>query len=507
MSLHRLLPLTVIPAILGALTSAARAQGSLTPPPGPPGPVMKTIQEVYDRAAAAESRTPVTAETCPGSATSVHVINQAGSYFLTGNVAGQSGKAAVQINAQGVTLDLNGFSLVAAAGATRGIVVSSGGGPVAIRNGFIRFWPQQGIQFTAASDFTIQDVTVLSSSGRGIDTLGSGTIERVNVHGARDYGIYCGGSPQVTLRECRVENVTGSGITMGIFAPDALVSRCTVTGVTGGAGGGGSVAGISAADGTVESCNVRNIVRNGSGARLAGIENANVVNDCTVRGITGNGPASPDSALEAAGIFACSTVSRCSVSTVNGGAGQYARGISLAGVVSHCEVNGLTGVLQKAGIAGVRISDCSVGRVTGGFGIEGSLVTGCTVSECDWGIHLVRGSALGESATATGNTIMECTSYGIFAGTKMAFISGNHVHGDLLTSGSAGIHVSGTFSSRIEGNHVTRWDVGIHAPDPGNIVLRNSSSANNTDFTIPAAMPVAAVTAIGSNAGANIYDP
>ncbi len=491
------------------LPAGVRAQGSLTPPAGPPAPVMKSLQEVYDRAAAAEARIPVNAETCPASADAQFVITQGGSYYLTGNIAAPSGKAAIKLFAHGITLDLNGYSIIGSVGSTKGIIVASAGGSAVVRNGHVRVAQQQAIQFTAASDFVLQDISIFSAGGRGIDALGGGMIERVSVKGAKDYGIYCDGSQQVTVRECKVESVTGTGITMGIYAPNALVSRCSVTGVTGGSAGGGSVAGISADKGTVESCTVRNIVRNGSNSRLAGIENAATVTDCTVTDITGNGPASPESALEAAGIYACSNVSRCSVRSVNGGAGQHGEGIGLASNVSHCYVSDIRGSLDNAGIAGVRISDCTVYGVAGGHGIEGRLVQGCTVTDCAWGIFVIHVNATGggEAGTATGNTVMDCTGIGIIAGTKMAVISNNHVHGDLSNPGSTGIYVSGVFSSRIEGNHVTRWETGISAPASANIVVRNTASSNTTDFNIPAAMPVAPVTAIGSHPNANIYNP
>jgi hypothetical protein len=487
--------------VLIVSASGAFPQGSLTPPAGPPVASMKTLDQV-------EARTPVTAETCPGSATAVHVISNAGSYYLTGNLTGQPGKTAIQINATAVTLDLNGFNLNAAVGSTKGISVTSVIGPVVIRNGIVRNWPQQGIHITNSIEFTIEDITVYAVSGRGIDALGGGTIERVSVRGARDYGIYCAGSPQTAVRDCKVESVTGSGITMGIYAPNALVSRCSVASVTGGAGGG-SVAGISADDGVVESCSVRSIVRNGSSNRLAGIENASTVTDCTVHTITGNGPSGGASPQEAAGIFGCSNVTRCSVSAVNGGAGQNVVGIGLCTSVSHCQVSGLSGSLTKTGISGSHISDCSVFGGDGGRGIEGRNIARCTVQDCDWGLYLVHVTIPGggESTTATGNTILDCHAFGILVGAKQAVISGNNVHGNLSAAGSVGIQATGVFSHRIEGNHVSRWATGINAPAASTLVVRNTAGSNTTDFTIAPGMPVAAITAIGTNPNANIYVP
>jgi hypothetical protein len=252
--------------------------GSLTPPAGPIGPVMKTLDQI-------EARIPVNAETCPGNASNVHVISQAGSYYLTGNVFGEAGKAGILLNAQGITLDLNGFSVVATTNSTKGIVVGSIGGPIAIRNGFIRFWPQGGIQFTQASDFTIENVMIYGVQGRGIDALGRGSIERVSVHTAKDFGIYCEGSGQVSIRDCRVESITSTVNAAGIYASKSTIAGCAVAGVTSSAS---NVAGIQAPDGNVANCSVRNITMTGTG-RASGIQWADNVNDCAVSSITGNG--------------------------------------------------------------------------------------------------------------------------------------------------------------------------------------------------------------------------
>ena len=67
-------------ALLLTATLNLHAQGSLTPPPGAPAPVMKTLDQV-------EPRTQVTQTTCPGNASAVHVISAPGSYYLTANVA------------------------------------------------------------------------------------------------------------------------------------------------------------------------------------------------------------------------------------------------------------------------------------------------------------------------------------------------------------------------------------------------------------------------------------
>lgn len=481
-------------ALLSALTAGAFAQGSLTPPAGPPAPVFKTLDQV-------EARTPVTAETCPGSATAVYVISNPGSYYLTGNINGQSGKTAIQINATAVTLDLNGFNLNAAVGSTKGIAVTALIGPVVIRNGILRNWPQQGIQFTNAVEFTIEDVTVYGVSGRGIDTLGAGTIERVSVRGAKDYGIFCDGAPQVVVRDCKVESVTSTGLAVGIHAPNGLVSRCSVATVSGG-GASASVAGIHAGSGTVESCNVRGVTQTGSG-RVAGIEYADTVTNCTITQITGNG--STASPLEAAGIYLCSTVSNCSVTTVNGNSGHTPAGIAACTNVDHCRVYGIngsvTGSKPPRGISGDQVTDSLVGGVADGYGIWAGHVARCTVRSCENGIGV---DSADETGSAIGNVVADCTELGILISERFTVVSGNNVCGTTLSATGRGIVATLDMPYRIENNHVCRWNVGIEIPGTKALVVRNSASANTTNFSIPAGMPVVTATALGTNPNANV---
>ena len=131
----KLCPIFHVTALLFAATISPRstlAQGSLTPP-GAPGPTMKTLDQV-------EARTIVNAANTPGDATHQFIITTAGSYYLTGNITGVSGKHGITINSDNVTLDLNGFALLGVSNSLSAILVTDAHRNLRIRNGAIKGW-------------------------------------------------------------------------------------------------------------------------------------------------------------------------------------------------------------------------------------------------------------------------------------------------------------------------------------------------------------------------------
>src|SRR5262245_60152694 len=102
-------------AAIGAIAAITLGvSGPLDPPAGPVGPTYKTLAEV-------EPRVAISAATTPGDADSVFRIGQSGSYYLTGNVTGISGKAGIEIAVGGVTVDLMGFELAGVPGSLDGV--------------------------------------------------------------------------------------------------------------------------------------------------------------------------------------------------------------------------------------------------------------------------------------------------------------------------------------------------------------------------------------------------
>jgi parallel beta-helix repeat protein len=162
---------------------------------------MKTLLEVAPR---------IPVEWLAGSATAMHVINAPGSYVLTGNLVGSGDIAAIEVAAENVTLDLNGFEIVAASpGPASAIDFPAEQHSVVIRNGTIRDWG-----FHAIRGWNCKDCQV-----RRILATGNGAAGSVAV-------IQLGES--ATASECTVGNapITGIQVSAGSLIEDCLAIWC-----------------------------------------------------------------------------------------------------------------------------------------------------------------------------------------------------------------------------------------------------------------------------------------
>jgi len=159
-------------------------------PPGPPGPTMKTLDEV-------EPRIPIPAS---AAATGTFVIDKPGSYYLAGNrYANGDG---IRVEANDVTIDLKGYNLVYSPGIPEGpaygIRILSRRN-VEIRNGTITKFPTDGISESDGVGHRIISVRVLSNGRHGILLGGAGFIVRdCTVADNEAFGIYANSNSTVT---------------------------------------------------------------------------------------------------------------------------------------------------------------------------------------------------------------------------------------------------------------------------------------------------------------------
>jgi hypothetical protein len=331
-------------AILATLFLAApfsHARGNLTPPPGVPAPVMKTLDQV-------EPRIPVNATTCPGNASATHIISQSGSYYLTGPLTGGSGKAGISITGTNisVTLDLRGNAMTGVSGAGSGVNVNATGS-VTVRNGTLALW-SEGVNMSDNVTFVLEDLVIKTSTYQGVSCLGDGVVRRVVVQGGTGAGIL--GSGLVNVTDCQVydiSNVISYGALTGSF-----VTNCQVGNIT-----GSSPNGIYSSGGFVKNCQVRGISGGMSLAQTTGIY-AQQVEDCQVQCITAAG--------NITGIRA-DHVAQCEISSLSGNS----TGIS-AYYVSKCRVSYLDDGSSATGILclySVSIQDCVINNIGTSAGV------------------------------------------------------------------------------------------------------------------------------------------
>jgi parallel beta-helix repeat protein len=191
------------------LSSAAFPQGSLAPP-GPPAPTMKRLDEVEPRTNLQATPAPAGVDT---TSPNYHfVINQPGSYYLSASLAVTKANG-IQINAEGVTLDLNGFQISRASGSGGdGIQISVAAHRLSLLNGSLK-------------GFAVGINCINPNSGaRG------GKFRDLDVSGCTSTAILTG--PGAVLESCRVHDNTGTNgfsCNFGSTLTNCTASANTVT--------------------------------------------------------------------------------------------------------------------------------------------------------------------------------------------------------------------------------------------------------------------------------------
>lgn len=181
------------------------------------------------------------------------------------------------------------------------------------------------------------------------------------------------------------------------------------------------------------------------------------------------------------------------VASHNAGTGIQA---SAGGTVTKCSAyfNSGSGITAAGSVV---ISECSVSR-NAALGIIGG--SGTTVSRSSAYLNNTVGISVGIGGLVTECTAQSNGSDGILCGNRST-IRGNvcSLNGNQFTG--AGIRTTGT-GSRIEGNHCSEADVGIDIDGTANIIIRNTCTANTTNWTIVAGNVVAPIVQGTTNAAA-----
>ena len=294
--------LLLIGASLLGLTSTSFAQAGgdpTNPPPGLPGKVMKTLDEV-------EARIPLV-DGAPGVTTNAgggFTISFSGSYYLVDNiVVSDIESPGIRISASRIKIDLNGYTIDGAVTNTSdAIIINSNQTNIAIENGGIEGFSSH-ITGTTNSNLHISEIQSKDATGDALsfDRLVNSSIDNVQIKNAGvagirleaskgnriancliesvNYGIYIkgtsvGASEGNRISECVINNTSSDGIWLQATSsgvPGNVVKECAIQ-YTGGSGitiersGGGSAVSSEATKGNVL---IHNTITNVNGSMSA----------------------------------------------------------------------------------------------------------------------------------------------------------------------------------------------------------------------------------------------
>lgn len=399
--------LLVVGLVLFLGTTWSRAQGSLTPS-GAPAPTMKSLAQI-------EPRTPIDSTHTPGDATNLYSITQPGSYYLTTNLVGVAGKNGIGILTNGVTIDLNGFTLIGPGG-TNGCGITSPyyGWNVLIRNGTIQNWGFAGVLLDYGNA-KFEDLKIYGPSIYGIfDFDDLSQFHHCSAFNFSSAGFATGNSDVLT--DCTAYGMNGS---VGFaIEEDCVLNHCASENCGFGysLGPGSSAFGCTAGnDGvgyvlsqycTVKDCNALFTKTNGFDASF---ESGCIFTSCNAGNCDGSGIVTGDSA----------TVANCSANE------NILNGISAG---TGCTITGCTANQNGYTTPGIgiltgtraTISNCTANNNQGDgirFGGD-SIITGCHASSNGQGAISAGLRSAGSGSRVDGNQARDNVGTGILASTS-----------------------------------------------------------------------------------------
>jgi parallel beta-helix repeat protein len=465
-----------VPVLLWVFISAfplfsvsAFAQGSLTPP-GTPAPTMKTLDQI-------EPRKEVNATNTPGDGTSLFIISVPGSYYLSGNISGVSGKHGIRITTTDVTLDLNGFVLTGVSGSLDGISVLGGGRNLAIRNGTVRDWGTEGVDFAFAFYPVLEDLRLYRNGSDGLKSSGGSIIRGCTA----SYNVGSG---------FNLTSVSGNAGSVIEIADEAVVENCFAT------GNGGN--GFTIRGATITKCEARLNSGNGISASLPNI--ASTLTACQASANVGDGITAGDG----------STLTNCTAKDNSGTNGILTGdGSTLTGCTAYS--NDVAFGIQ----AGDRstLTNCTASVNTDAAADSRGISAGaqCTISNCTASGNLntngtPSGSTGGGILAGGSSTVQNCTVVGnkgdgIQIAGDSRVVENNCDSNGFGGGDAAGIHSTGA-DNRIEGNNVTDNTRGIDVDSSGSLIIKNSASGSTggaaNNYTIAAGNADAAIETPGA---------
>ncbi|MBN8643817.1 MAG: hypothetical protein J0L61_01070 [Planctomycetes bacterium] len=214
-----------VAGIAGLASIASRAgAGPLDPPAGPVAPTGRTTDELFDRTAQAarytRPSTPIGPDTTPGDAFALRIISEPGRYHLTANlIVPPEYSVGINVTAPGVTIDLNGFAIIATPNTTPTAVKFDGVGS-AVLNGYIALFGGFAVDFSSAESARVEGIT-FDRCGTGVWASDFAMVSRCTFH-------QCSGVPLHTETGAIVTDCTFKLCAGSIELDQGIMERCTV---------------------------------------------------------------------------------------------------------------------------------------------------------------------------------------------------------------------------------------------------------------------------------------
>lgn len=309
-------------AALGAITSRASA-GPLSPPAGAIAPTGKPIGEI-------EARTAVNAVNTPGNLNAAFAITTPGSYYLTGNITTSLLTAVSCVD--GVTLDLNGFSITSAG--YYGVTLGNRG---RLLNGTISGGT---VGVLGQTQCNFEDLHIFASTFRCIQAANKPIISRCRIRGNTGVGIECT-ADNALVEDCHFDGGGSNAFTAIYLNSYSTLRNCLIINANTGAAVGYSS--------RIERCSFGGCISNSATAATNG-----VIDGCTAAGM----PAGALSAFELGDGCALlrSVATACPIG---------ARAIGAGVRISDCDFDGNTTAVKIAS-TGCMVDNCRFTRNTNG---------------------------------------------------------------------------------------------------------------------------------------------
>lgn len=216
-------------------------------------------------------------------------LNSSGSYILTSDIVAPGGYTGdgIEISADNVTLNMNGFALIGVAGSQSGIrVVTPARYNISIYNGTVRDWGDHGVDAIRARNSQLRNLRAYSNGGDGMILGSAGTISDCVARSNAGNGI----SFQGGMFQGSAASITGCvaalNILNGIVTPtDANITACVVL--------GNGAHGIFVGNGsTITGCTARSNVGDG-----INVNDGSTVTGCAAHDNLGDGIEAEDSLI------------------------------------------------------------------------------------------------------------------------------------------------------------------------------------------------------------------